>query len=112
MSKRLEKLKEKYSKANVIEHINGIDIIAVDKKDLDYFIEQVERVESLIELNLNTEWQMEQQININHQISKDKKRYRESINNIKQTWKKADNIYNHVEMIHEIIMELEGDPHG
>lgn len=44
---------------------------------------------------------------INLKLMKQIEFYRDAINNIKQTWKKADNIYNHVEMIHEIVRGLE-----
>ena len=48
MSKeRLEEIKEKYSKANVIEHLNGIDIIAVAKEDIVWLIQQSKRVQKL-----------------------------------------------------------------
>ena len=44
---RLEEIKEKYSKANVIEHLNGIDIIAAAKEDIVWLIQQSKRVQKL-----------------------------------------------------------------
>jgi len=51
MSERLEEIVEKYSKAEIIEHINGIDIIAADKSDLDWFIERAEELEKRVTEN-------------------------------------------------------------
>ncbi len=39
---KLQEIKERYVNSPVIEHINGIDIIAMDKKDKDRLISTVE----------------------------------------------------------------------
>lgn len=52
MSKeRLEEIKEKYSKANVIEHLNGIDIIAAAKRDIQWLIQQSELMQHFTRKN-------------------------------------------------------------
>jgi|SRR5690625_779193 len=51
MKKKLEEIKEKYSKAEIMEHINGIDIIAADKSDIDWFIERAEELEKRVTEN-------------------------------------------------------------
>lgn len=87
MSKeRLEEIRDKYSKANIIEHLYGKDIIAVDKKDMDYIteesIEQAERVQGLEELLTQIKYDKEAHIALSEKYLKKQlqnKRYREAI---------------------------------
>lgn len=87
MSKeRLEELKEKYLNATVIESINDVDVIAVDKKDIEWLIEQVERVQELERAYKFGVEQMENVVNMHNEkdielrkTQMQNKRYREAL---------------------------------
>lgn len=49
----------------------------------DYLIQQAERVENLEKLNMNTDWKLEQQVNITRQKIKEIKRYKQALEEIK-----------------------------
>jgi hypothetical protein len=90
MSKeRLEEIKEWHENDGEIHQFQ-----------IDWLIEQVERVHRLEKESAIISIQLR-----GSQLKN--KRYREAIEDIKRTWESADNIYNHVEKIHEIIKALE-----
>ncbi len=49
MDKRLAEMKDRYDNANIIEHLEGIDIIAMSVEDKDWFIQQAEEKQRLEE---------------------------------------------------------------
>lgn len=118
MSKELLENRKKslWDIAEGLASYSGVELSDKEKEVVSYFIEQSERAQGLernvkllegqkgIHAALN-----DKAVEIIEEKEKQNKRYREAINDIKTTWKKADNIYNHVEMIHEIIKSLEGD---
>lgn len=47
MSRELEDVEKRYDGKGTIEHINGVEIVAVDRADLNYLIEQAKIVKKL-----------------------------------------------------------------
>lgn len=131
MSKeRLEELKSRRKNYNP-------DVLPIWFEDMDWLIEQAEQTGDLATGYNNAQKEIRILKNQNEQLKEaagsskvhllglsnnwrikardfemQRNRYLEVIQNIKQTWKKADNIYNHVEMIHEIIKDFESDNHA
>ncbi len=87
---RVEKIKQKYSNANIIEHINGIDIIAVDKAELELFIstieeqqEEIEQLNKLVEKEMYTAHLLEGQAHdVKADMKKENARLREALEDI------------------------------
>ncbi len=87
---RVEKIKQKYSNANIIEHINGKDIIAVDKAELELFIstieeqqEEIEQLNKLVEKEMYTAHLLEGQAHdAKADMKKENARLREALEDI------------------------------
>lgn len=120
MSKRLEELKEKYSKANVIEHMNGIDIIAVDIEDIDELIKtSVEKAERVQELEKEKEQDPRQ--GMLEDLHAENKRYRTLLKEVNAVILEAIEALNKGEKVNGLgfmynsinqqLEEIEGGPH-
>lgn len=73
---------------------------------LDYVISEAEQVQELEDIKNEYMKSHYEELRINDKLMEQVKHYRGAIENINHTWIKADNIYNHVEMIQEVIKKL------
>jgi len=76
MKGRLEEITKKYSKANTIENLYGVEVIGVDKKDLGWLIERVGELEQE-----KDEWKDTAQSYYitNQELNEQKKRYKQAL---------------------------------